>query len=140
VTAVKASAVMLFLWVVDAVLRSHRQISEGTMSRPEKQFELESWMEDEDERATVPFLHETPVAPPREQGNKCPHGVYIARGDSVALYCTACSPGHGRIFTKQARVPQVTHAERTLDTAEYFEQPLSERLAFAAQLEEAISA
>jgi hypothetical protein len=102
----------------------------------ENQFELESFMEDEDERLTAPFLHEAPVAPPETQSGKCAHGVYIAKGDSVAHYCTACNQGHGRIFTKQSRIPQVAHHERTLDTAEYFEQPMSERLAFAAQLED----
>jgi hypothetical protein len=103
----------------------------------EEQFELESFMEDEDERLTAPFLHETPVTPPSgQQGGKCEHGVYIAKGDSFAVFCTACNPGHGRIFTKLSRTPQVAHHEHTLDTAEYFEQPLSERLAFAAQLED----
>lgn len=87
-----------------------------------EQFELESFMEDEDDKAIDGL-------------RKCEHGVRIAKGDSIATYCTGCNPGYARILT-QSRVPQVKHNERTLDAAEYAEQPLSERLAFAAQLED----
>ena len=87
-----------------------------------EQFELESFMEDEDDKAIDGL-------------RKCEHGVRIAKGDSAAVYCSGCTPGHGRIMSK-SRVAQVTHNERTLDAAEYAEQPLSERFAFAAQMED----
>ena len=96
-----------------------------------KQFELESFMEDEDDKATAAALAEE-----AQQQEKCDHGVYIAQGDSFARYCTACNPGHGRIMTPPSRVPKVTHHEHTLDAVEYSSQPLYERLAFAAQLED----
>ena len=67
---------------------------------------------------------------------KCGHGVYIAKGDTFAHYCSACNPGAFKIMSKSKRVVVVKNSERTLDTAEYFEQPLSERLSFAATMED----
>jgi hypothetical protein len=87
-----------------------------------EQFEQEFMMEEQDLRAV--------------EGLKCEHGIYIARGDSFARYCTACNPGHGKIMRPPMRVALATKQERTLDLAEFFEQPLSERLSFAASMED----
>ena len=62
------------------------------------------------------------------QPTHCPHGVYIAKGDTTAQYCTACNPGSGRIIVATRHIPEVKHAERELDAAEYMELPLHARL------------
>jgi hypothetical protein len=67
---------------------------------------------------------------------KCEHGVYIAQGDESAVFCTICNPRHCGIIAPVKRMVAPLLQERTLDTAEYFSQPLSERLAFARQLED----
>ena len=85
-------------------------------------FEQELMMEEQDE-----------LAP---SSGKCDHGVYIAKGDTFAHYCTACNPGVARIMRPPMRVALATKQERTLDLAEFFEQPLSERLSFAATMED----
>lgn len=90
------------------------------------QFEFECFMEAEDEKAIEGLT----------QQNKCDHGIYIAKGDTRALYCTACNPGYSRIMRPPVRVILSARQERTLDTAEYCEQPISERLTFAEQLED----
>lgn len=73
-----------------------------------------------------PRLHlpadETPVP------THCSHGVYIAKGDSTALYCTACNPGSGRIIVPLRHVPEVKHTEHEPDVAEYMGMPLHARL------------
>lgn len=97
------------------------------MSAELDNFEQELLMDEQDDAVIADFLTE-------HSDSKCPHGVYVAKGDSYARYCTACNPGHGRIMAPLKRVALPSRVERTLDAAEYFELPLSERLALAEQL------
>jgi hypothetical protein len=62
----------------------------------------------------------------------CGHGVYIAKGDDTAKYCTACTPDCARILGPMRRTPEVRHAERELDAAEYLALPLHDRLTAAS--------
>jgi hypothetical protein len=78
------------------------------------------------------FKVEPPCVPKEEK--KCGHGVYIAKGDTVALYCTACNPGAGRIFKSTARVMDVAPPEKVVEVDDYLRAPVWERLAFAAQM------
>ena len=93
-------------------------------------FEQELMMEEQDELAIALLIDSVPPS------GKCEHGVYIAKGDTFALYCTICNPQHCGIIAPLKRLLGPVQAERTIDTAEYLKQPLSERLAFAAQLED----
>jgi len=94
-------------------------------------FEKELMMEEQDELA---------LALPRGCGHvvekRCAHGCYIPDSDSIAIYCTACNPEHCGIICSPKRVIAPLVQERTLDTLEYFSQPLSERLAAAATMED----
>jgi len=85
-------------------------------------FEQELMMEEQDELALALLIDSVPSA------GKCEHGVYIAKGDTFAHYCTACNPGVARIMRPPMRVALATKQERTLDLAEFFEQPLFEYL------------
>lgn len=66
--------------------------------------------------------------------DKCDHGVYIAKGDTTARYCSACSPGRGIIF-RQDRVVEVTRPERDMDAADFMSLPIWERLEAANRME-----
>jgi len=70
-------------------------------------------------------------------GDKCEHGVRIAKGDPAgfARYCTACAPGSARIMVPQRRVVDVAMPERDVDAAEYLESPVWERLQDAERME-----
>jgi hypothetical protein len=70
-----------------------------------------------------------------EPMRKCDHGVYIAKGDVIARYCSACYPDGGHLFPADRRaVLDFIQPERILDTADYMSQPLSDRLADAEVL------
>jgi len=105
------------------------KVSEPTAAELDN-FEQELMMEEQDELAIALLIDSVPSS------GKCDHGVYIAKGDTFAHYCTACNPGVARIMRPPMRVALATKQERTLDLAEFFEQPLSERLSFAATMED----
>lgn len=62
-------------------------------------------------------------------GEKCEHGVRIAKGDSFARYCSGCNPQSSRILAPRKHVPEVRHEERELDAAEFVDLPVGERIA-----------
>jgi hypothetical protein len=62
---------------------------------------------------------------------KCEHGIYIPKGDVLAHYCTACSPGSSRIIVAWRPVVEKVKLEHVIDTVAYFDRPLGERLELA---------
>lgn len=88
-------------------------------------------MECEITEAVGEGLEDVPTA-----GDKCEHGVRIAKGDAVAQYCTGCNPASGRIYFagRRPRIEGII-TERVIDTVEYYEQPLSERMAESERME-----
>ena len=93
-------------------------------------FEQELMMEEQDEQAITLLVDSVPPS------GKCEHGVYVAKGDTFAHYCTICNPQHCGIIAPVKRLLGTVQADRTIDTVEYFCRPLSERLSDAATMED----
>lgn len=70
---------------------------------------------------------------------KCDHGVYIAKGDEIARYCGLCNANQYNdnilLHTmKRHRALNRNYPEaRTLDAADYMDQPAGARMAGAAE-------
>lgn len=62
---------------------------------------------------------------------KCEHGNRISPGDTKARYCSGCNSDANRILAPMSRVPEVHHVERTMDAAEFIDQPAAVRLAMS---------
>lgn len=67
-------------------------------------------------------------------GQKCAHGNYIAKGDSTARYCSGCTVGQGIIIPLR-RAIEVSRPERDIDTAEFMESSVWDRLQMAERME-----
>lgn len=65
---------------------------------------------------------------------KCDHGNVILKGDAYARYCSGCNPSSNRILAPMRRTPEVARPERTIDTTEYMDAPIWERMADAERM------
>jgi hypothetical protein len=82
---------------------------------------------------------ETETIPPQETYcppiNKCPHGVYIAAGETTARYCSGCNPdGFAdtillRTMARRRTAHTAVAEERTLDAADFLNQSPAARIA-----------
>ena len=67
---------------------------------------------------------------------KCDHGVYIARGDTTARYCTGCNPcGYGISGVRRDVVLDCARPEPEIDAADYMSMPIWARLDDANRME-----
>lgn len=68
--------------------------------------------------------------------NRCDHGNYIPQGDTKSPNCTGCTPPSvGILKVNRHRKLDVIIPERMLDSADYFEQPVTDRLADAFNMQ-----
>jgi len=70
---------------------------------------------------------------------KCPHGVYVPQGvfDGKAPSCSGCHPENAHIiFTGHRAALGAILPEQVLDSEDYMQRPLGERLKDANLMEE----
>jgi hypothetical protein len=71
----------------------------------------------------------------RNMLNRCDHGNYIPKGDTLAPNCSGCGTAILGIFARQRSRVDVILPEKLYDVAEYIERPLSDRFDDAVAME-----
>lgn len=64
--------------------------------------------------------------------DKCRHGVYIPRGETVALNCSACNPQHDRVLAAAMAIRKpacrIYGEPRTMDASDFMRQNPNDRI------------